>query len=230
MTSVQSTLRFSALVSLVLTVLAAPGCGDGSGGSAEGTGGTGSSSGGASSGTGGKSSGTGGKSSGTGGSSSGSGGSNFDTGLDGSKNLNDLTPDEVEQLCEASEETVGELLDQERFCQVMGVTSAFSAESDLEGACQAARDACLAEPPEEESECTAPQDCDVTVAELEACVNDALPVYSSVFGSVPACEGLSEQTFLAWALGLVAFQQPESCAVVEERCPDVLPTVPELSL
>jgi hypothetical protein len=192
---------------------AAPACGGSSNNSSNGaTGGTGGGTGGGL--------GSGGSSSG--GTSNGSGGTPFDTGVDGTKNVSDLTPGEVEQICAATEQAVDREFSEARRCRLVGVTTGFQGENPAAD-CQAAEQQCLAAPEDTTTECNVPSDCDITVGEYEACINDSLAVYGNVFGSAPECEGLTQDKLLIWALGLAGLQEPASCAVVEEKCPEALP-------
>jgi hypothetical protein len=180
----------------------------------------------------------------TGGASSGSGGGGgFDTGLDDDKNLDDLTPDEVAQLCDKTEALVDKTLDDETLCKFMGVVAGSAAllgeaggdvggggaaggpsvpTGDPKALCEEGTAACLANPTPGESACTVPSDCAITVAEYEACVTDMNAMFGSAKNLLPTCDNIT----LA-SLGLLAVlvqNQPASCDVVEEKCPDVLPT------
>jgi hypothetical protein len=203
------TLLRLAFVPCLAALWAIPACGgSNNSGSSKATGGTGS--------------GTGGSSASGGSSSGGTGGTPFDTGVDGTKNVSDLTPAEVQQICDATEEAVDREFSEARRCRLVGVTTGFQGENPAAD-CQAAEQQCLEAPEETATECNVPSDCDITVGEYEACINDSLAVYGSVFGSAPECEGLTQDKLLIWALGLAGFQEPASCAIVEEKCPEALP-------
>jgi hypothetical protein len=191
-------LRF-AFVPFVAALCAVPACGSSNNSSSGATGGTG------------------------GGSSSGGTSSvPVDSGVEGGKTLTDLTPTEVQQLCDATEQAVDQVLSEESLCRIAGVMAGLGSESPATD-CQTTEQECLAAPGETTTDCDVPPDCDITVGEYEACLGDALPVLGSALGAAPACEGLTEQQALPLVLGLFAALQQPSCAVVQDKCPELLP-------
>ncbi len=183
---------------------------------------------------------TGGASSGSGGSSNGGG---FDTGLDEDKGLDDLTPDEVQQLCDKTEALVDKTLDDETLCKFMGVVAGSAAllgeaGGDLGGGgaagapsvpagdpqtlCEEGTAACLADPTTGDSACTVPSDCDITVGEYEACVSDMNAMFGAAKNLLPSCDNITLASL--GLLGVLVQNQPASCDVVNEKCPDALPT------
>lgn len=73
------------------------------------------------------------------------------------------------------------------------------------------------------AECTPPgEECDATVGELEECFTDLLEVGETAKLLLPTCERLSPLSLLA--LLAIPTETPESCAVVEEKCPGQYPT------
>lgn len=161
----------------------------------------------------------------TGGSdSSGSGG--FSTDLPGSKPLSDLTPDEVEQLCDdldayyANGSVTADL--QELSCRLAGLLgAAFSgAETDeaAQTACQMAYDSCQAEPGESTWECEAPSaDCTATIDELTACTNDSAESLRDATQQFPACSELTLDDLSA-SPGEEG-TGPASCTTLQTKCP-----------
>jgi hypothetical protein len=209
--------------------------GDGGGGGSSsggsGSGGSGSQSGGSSSSAGTNSSSSGSSnqsgSGNSGGSNSGPGGGDFSTSVPGSKPLGDLTPAEVEQLCDdldAYYSSSGVVSDLEEFsCRLGGLLGAAfaGAETDeaAQAACQSAYDSCMAEPGETTSECSAPSDtCTATVAELAACTNDTREFFRDATQEIPPCNELTLDD-LAEGPGSESMA-PQSCTTFEMKCPD----------
>jgi hypothetical protein len=202
-------------------------CGGDSGG--DGGGGAGQSGGGSSSAGTSSSSGSGNKAgaSSSGGSNNGAGDGDFSTDVSGSKPLGELTPAEVEELCDdldayyTSGSISGDL--DEFSCRLAGVLGAVlsGAETDeaARTACQTAYDACQAEPSETTSqECGPPSgECTATVAELTACTNDSAEALRDATEQFPACSELTLDDLSA-APGEEGMQ-PASCATFEMKCP-----------
>lgn len=93
--------------------------------------------------------------------------------------------------------------------------------------CQETVDACEPQPGlssavQQTLMCRTPEEtCQATVGELEECFTDTLDLYRSITLLVPSCSRLSPLSLLA--LVGAAPEQPESCVVVEEKCPGQLP-------
>lgn len=173
---------------------------------------------------------------------SGGTGSQFDTGLDGNKSLDSLTPDERQQLCDKTRELIDAALPEDKLCKLTGVMAgAFEqfggalgaagapgfggapAAQDPQTACEEAQAACLAAPTETTSECNVPSDCTVTVAEYEACWNDLNASFGAATKVVPGCDNL---TLFTLAPFLALRKRPVSCDVVQEKCPGALDDLP----
>lgn len=163
----------------------------------------------------------------TGGTSSVPGGGDFATSVPGSKPLGDLTPAEVDQLCDdldAFYSSSGVASDLEEFsCRLGGIIAAAftGAETDeaAQAACQSAYDSCMAEPAETTSECgEASATCTATVAELAACTNDSRQFFRDATDELPACSELTVDD-LAGGPGEESMAPP-SCTTFEMKCPD----------
>lgn len=167
------------------------------------------------------------------GGSSSSGGGNFSTSVPGDKELGELTPAEVEQLCDDLGQFTEDLdvaaATQEFSCRVAGLVASVSApesEESLRAACQVAYDECMASPPEPTTteECSAPDaSCTATVDEFEACMSDAKATFDELATALPSCEDLTLAD-----LGSLAGEQPmapASCTTFQEKCPNG-PAVP----
>jgi hypothetical protein len=208
----------------------------GSGGSSGSTGSAGSSGSAASSGSGGSSgsAGSAGSSTGSGGSSgsTGSGGTAgsagttaipFETDLPDDTLLGELTEEQYEQYCEqALEYVVTRAL--VPGCRYYAAT--YALELGDAALCDALLTVCLGMEPEEvqsrlgiQSDCTKPDDCNATAAQMEACVNDLAAQAEEALDIAPECSELTDTTVLEPP---TEPPTPASCELVEAACPGAL--------
>jgi hypothetical protein len=162
----------------------------------------------------------------SGGTTSGGG---LSTSLPGDKPLGSLSDAEADQLCKDIEEfaTTSDFAQaqHEMSCRLAGLLAgAFSgADSDaaMQAACKVAYDACLKEPqPPATGECEKPDaTCTATVDELNACIADSTAALDDFNEQVPGC---SDLTMDGEGLdpNLMQPESPESCAVLDMKCPD----------
>lgn len=240
MKSLQFAMVAPACLSLVLAVACggkddtSPGGSAGSAGSAGTSTGSGGSSGSSGTNKGGSSGNSKGGSSGTSkGGSSSSGGGNFSTSVPGDKELGELTPAEVEQLCDDLEQFTEDLdvaaASQEFSCRATGLFAGLSdpqSDETVQAACKVAYDECMASPPEPTTpgECSAPDaSCTATVDEFEACMSDAKATFDELATALPSCEELSLADL--GSLGGEQPMSPASCTTFQEKCPSG-PAVP----
>jgi hypothetical protein len=187
---------------------------------------------------------TGGSSSSTGGGSSkagdtstagkastgGGSGAELETDLPGEKPVDSLTDDEIAGLCDEweklfSEGAVGDSLKQ-LSCSIGGVVaglfSGAKSDAELQAACQAAVDDCVAAPAESSgAECKPSGTCTATVAELQACAADSAAALVAAVEQVPGCDALTMDGLSD--LGTQprpGSENPESCRIAQEKCPD----------
>ena len=143
------------------------------------------------------------------------------SGVDGDQSVADLSDADATKFCTWAAEKVSELVPTpEQVCTIYALSSG---EPDQ---CVTDRDACLAQtegmPVEQEdvdpAECTAnvavalDNGCDVTIAELEACFNDALAQVQAIFDQISCDSG--------GGLPTEQPEQPASCTLIEQKCPD----------
>lgn len=161
--------------------------------------------------------------------------SGIDFGLDKNKPVNQLTPDERVQACEALQDFSAGFTEQitPKLCKITGVLAVFGRNPPpAAGTCDQAVNACLllsmgdaGAPPATTNMCGAVQtNCMATVGEVEQCTNDTLTVVNAYLDLWPSCAQL------AAGLGSVPFQipsDPPSCTSIKPKCPD-LPLLSEL--
>lgn len=161
-----------------------------------------------------------GSSTATGGTEGATGGrAGFDTGVDGSKRPADLTPDEIARICEATQDYVYDAISDEDMCRALAASVGFQTDDPV-AACEASYVACMAARGQEESvTCVVDEDCDITVAEYEACVEELVTKAEPAVAGFPACDEVTPFTMLR----LVALANMPACDLVSERCGSVLP-------
>jgi hypothetical protein len=147
----------------------------------------------------------------------------FETDLPDDTSLGELTEEQYRQYCEqALEYIVTRAL--VPGCQYYAAT--YALELGSAALCPTLLSVCLGMEPEEvqaqlgiESDCTKPEDCTATVAEMEACVNDLAAEAEQALDTAPQCSELTDTTVLEPP---TQPPTPASCAVVEAACPGAL--------
>jgi hypothetical protein len=154
--------------------------------------------------------------------------------LDGDTRLDQLSDSEHDRMCD---EMAGYFEDHLPFeemeawsCTMAGVTMAqFSQpeeDQELQFACAAARDECLAADDEEadsgEFDCNIPAQCAATVGEWEGCLTTIVEQFQLMMDETPACEEITIDG-IDEALNFEGVErQPEACEVIEQKCPELL--------
>jgi hypothetical protein len=134
-----------------------------------------------------------------------------DTGLPEEKPVAELTEAEGEQLCEATQMAADDLVSSwlapESLCTVVGLSLAvmLGGEESFQDVCEATRDACIEDPPEEltmldaedsldVSECdvNVPEGCDATVGDFESCIGAVFGELEQVFAPLSSCNTTPE--------------------------------------
>lgn len=163
------------------------------------------------------------------------GGGGINSGVDQTKTGEELTEEEIAQLCEATADYVAAEVDvKDGTCRVAGLTQGILAyaisggeEEEMQAACADAYDACLEDdtPPEQTVTCEeTPEsypDCEATVAQYETCIEDRIQEMKEYADTVPTCDELTEDDLegLGDLLEEGPPGSPESCDVVQETCP-----------
>lgn len=173
------------------------------------------------------------------------GGGSLGSGVEPDKQGEDLTDDEVETLCEATDDYLSDKLTSDSFkkatCRYAAAYAAQTqapSEGTLKSFCDLAYDlcvSCLEEPDAEGCEdfpdlsetepadCSgeeAPTDCTSTVGEIEACFKATMDEGIANLSSAPSCDDLTMDSELPDAS--LGFEWAAKCDTVEENCPEVL--------
>lgn len=136
-------------------------------------------------------------------------------GLNG-KQANELDADQRTEVCEdLADYAAGKITDDDNHkfaCVIVGETAAAL---DMTTTCEAARDACLAEPYEptsSESDCAFAEetDCTATVGEIKDCYEAQIDKSADTLKSFD-CGAASE----------TSTELPSECDVVKEKCPSL---------
>lgn len=171
-----------------------------------------------------------------GGGGGGAGGPGLSSGVDPTKSGEDVTTEEVTQICEAIGDYLQAKVDRIDVCRVAGVFGAAfliedssATDADLQEACNVVVDNCRSEgaPPidfdaDEELSCeeTDPLgECTATVGEVERCSQDLIDQQFGVF-DVPSCSGLT-RSYLE-SFGETPSELPASCQPLEDTCPELV--------
>ncbi len=165
-------------------------------------------------------------------------GAPFSSGVSPGKTLGQLTPAEVEKVCQASESFVAERFSDTRIaealCRVTGLFAASLLGANVSPpqaqlACVLAYAQCKNAPPAAMPDagavvtppnmCTTPDpSCTLTVAEYERCLSDAGALADQLFIAVPDCSQAGQAGANPLA-ALAGFTEPASCTAAEARCP-----------
>lgn len=166
------------------------------------------------------------------------GGGSVNSGVPGSKLGSDLTEAEAQKVCEAIGRYGASKITEQDACRMAGALGAIflgafnpeATDEELQAACQDGFQACLEEPAEEpvpgdEADCVAQnlsEQCTATVQELEACFKDYIDLTAEAFKVFPTCEEITMSFVTDPEVEEPDTSLPASCAVVEEKCPEVL--------
>ncbi|MEI9942570.1 MAG: hypothetical protein WDO69_35600 [Pseudomonadota bacterium] len=150
---------------------------------------------------------------------------NYSSGVSGDKQLGALTDQEFQGVCKNlsdyfSSGAVGKGFE-EFTCRFEGLLAGVAAQTDaeLQAACKATYDQCVAAPTTTTETCTKPDaSCTATVAEYDACVNDSAKALTTLANSIPSCDKLTMAS-----LGMIAVDDstatPASCTTLQTKCP-----------
>jgi hypothetical protein len=161
--------------------------------------------------------------------------SGFHTGVPGDRPLGTATPQEAEQICQATETwaraQLAETKQRELACRIgaigaaagglLGTGGAAVMPIEAQTTCRTVLDQCLAAAAPSSmpgmAMCQAfPASCTATVAEYEACLNDVPPFVDKTAGNLPTCESLSPLSLLA--LASLISTVPASCQTFQMKC------------
>jgi hypothetical protein len=148
------------------------------------------------------------------------------TSVDNSKKVEDLSGEELQQMCEDYAEAVAKAVGQEFFCTLAGIEAA----TMLGGskiACEAAYNTCVeidmefdieeffsCEDVVDSSDDT--EDCDATVGEVDRCIQDTLKLFEDMADSISCSISSPEDLEDIWDL-----EDPASCQALGDQCLDM---------
>ena len=144
--------------------------------------------------------------------------------------LGDMTPAQTDQLCEVNlSRTLEDPTYVSSLCRIVGVYNAASLgdagrpDEELRRTCELSEDECRTTVDDAlaDGDCgPLSSACRVTLAEYEACSADYLEAIIQFAQTLPTCFTVSGSDEID--VVMVEELQPASCAVVEEKCPEVL--------
>lgn len=161
----------------------------------------------------------------------GGGAAPIDTGLPDSTELQDVTTEQFDQICDSLRDGLDRRFSEERttrlFCEILGaqLTDDPSGCRDFAEECadQGGEDAAEALSISDQFECGSVdmlEGCGVTIGEYETCLNDALNAFDAYFSSVGCANAASAET-LDLDDSLAGVERPASCTALESACPGV---------
>lgn len=158
-----------------------------------------------------------------------------ESGAPASTPANQLTDAQVKSFCDSASQAFGATLSSGEAQQGLCGFSAYfvaslgsaSGGGDPAATCKMVYDECLKTPPQStQEECTKPSaTCTATVGEIEACLNDSMAQLQQMLKSLPGCDDVGTQVEDPM---LGTGEQPASCQVVQQKCPEALDEVPDL--
>lgn len=153
----------------------------------------------------------------------------FDSGVDDSKQVSQITPEEAEQLCQSAGDYASEQITREETkqfsCYFGGLLAAEFAvalqpTADFQMTCMSSYDECMMQPDmmqTTQDSCSgamATPNCDITIAEYEDCVQERVQLTKEVLSQV-SCERMTLQT-------ATSVEDGPNCQAIKDRCPGAL--------
>jgi hypothetical protein len=142
--------------------------------------------------------------------------------VDGDKTISELSKSEREEICTVGVEVMQRDLGG-TICAMMGLV----AELQGETSCEAQQEVCLDEQFGDidcsQADAAETIACEVTVAEWEQCMNDALRMINKLLPRVTCSTSLEELVERYGNLDPESFDfaPPESCQAIEQQCPGI---------
>jgi len=149
----------------------------------------------------------------------------YSSGIAGDKQLASLTDQEFAGLCKKLDDyfstgTLNKSL-QEFTCRFAGLFAGGAAQTDaeLQAACKPAYESCIGGQTTTDHTCSKPEaSCTATVAEYDACANDAAKQLAKLGTALPSCDKLTASSLQTVDLGS-STQAPASCTLLTSKCP-----------
>jgi hypothetical protein len=161
----------------------------------------------------------------------GGGGSSFSSGVDGSKPIASLSPDENTKLCKAAADYAKEHLSKgdakEVGCRLIGIVGGIAGslggggDAAIRSACKQTYDECMKSEGTvmQDSTCSAPTGtCTATVADYEACVREAPESLDDVRAKLPTCAEVTQASLASFQKDVADARGP-ACKALAAKCP-----------
>ena len=154
------------------------------------------------------------------------------SGLPADKPVGTLTSAEATQLCKAVDSSLSDAVISDSLCKFVAVFGVSveaavmpsATDAMLQASCTTGFNQCKASPSSTGDACKpAPASCTATVGEVEKCLGDMKAAVAALGASVPACNTLTRASLNSPSGGAGALKEPESCAALERKCPDLVP-------
>jgi hypothetical protein len=165
----------------------------------------------------------------------GGGSTPVSSGLPSSKPVGGLSATELTQFCKAVDAAFNDPAVNDGICKFAAALGAAVAagvlptisDADLQKACTEAYQECKKPDTSPMSECKpASGSCTATVGEFEKCLSDMKAGFVKLGATVPACSMLTKASLMQMEMssqGEDPISQPDSCKVVEQKCPGMVP-------
>lgn len=157
----------------------------------------------------------------------GDGGGGLDTGIEGDRQLDDLSDEEAQQACRELESYLLTSIDPDEIQRATCTATGIASENTVPGTtCEAVVDDCTAEPADPldlDFDCdSATADplstCQATVAELEACITEMTGNLDATFSEL-TCDIADDPDWSTQLEEITADLQSPSCEQLEDDCP-----------
>jgi len=162
----------------------------------------------------------------------------FTSGVDKTKKVSEVTPDEAQTLCENAAATAQDFAEsvKDDLCVFVGaITGAFAGGlggGDPVVLCEAAVADCKSQElePVDTTDCNAEAqiaNCDATIEEIEACYNDSLEATTTALAAIGS-QSCSDLLTGAEPNISVDVSAPASCTALQQKCPGLEVGIPAI--
>jgi hypothetical protein len=160
------------------------------------------------------------------------------TSVDNSKKIEDLSEEDLQQMCEDYTAALANAMDQEFFCTMGGIAAAEEL-GGSEMACETTYDMCIdmdleidieqffscedmledvgdIDDSDDTDGASDTGDCDATVGDADACIQDMLAALEDIADSLSCANSASGDLE-----DILDMEEPASCEALEDKCPDM---------
>ncbi len=158
-------------------------------------------------------------------------GTGFSTGFPKDKKLSELSPAEQEQAMAAGQEYMNSPAVKTGMCDMNAMFAIVmnpkqpATEAELQVQCAAAHQECMSEPLGGDNADTLPAQCDATIGETEACVNDQFAEMKAATSKAVPCKDMTIEFVKNFDITTFDFGDDSqeglstACQIVEDKCP-----------